>query len=137
MTLGARSVGISISKIAALVECSRATVINGIGGWIPKQKKGSQCQACSHARLLEVLSERRIVNVVQLNRRAITLQITGNLKPTTHSKASIVDLEKEHTSPVGKGTQGLDCRRLEKIMWSDESRFQLCNVNSRVRIWRK
>ncbi|GFU55124.1 hypothetical protein TNCV_426291 [Trichonephila clavipes] len=43
-------------------------------------------------------------------------------------------LEEEQTSVVRKGAQGLDWKR---VMWSDESCFQLHYADGNVRIWRK
>ncbi|GFV34196.1 hypothetical protein TNCV_3484061 [Trichonephila clavipes] len=51
MIVGARNVGTSNSKTAALVKCSRTAMINLFREWIIKQKTGSQCQVCCHHRL--------------------------------------------------------------------------------------
>ncbi|GFX15531.1 integrase catalytic domain-containing protein [Trichonephila clavipes] len=41
------------------------------------------------------------------------------------------------TSCLGKRAQKLQCRGLERVAWSDESRFRLLNADGRLRIWRQ
>ncbi|XP_042905130.1 uncharacterized protein [Parasteatoda tepidariorum] len=60
MIVGARCVGTSISKTAALVKCSRVAVVNVYKEWTIKQKTGSQCQTCGRHRVLNARSERRL-----------------------------------------------------------------------------
>ncbi|XP_071040588.1 uncharacterized protein [Parasteatoda tepidariorum] len=79
MIVGARCVGTSISKTAALVKCSRAAVVNVYKEWTIKQKTGSQRQTCGRHRVLNARSERRLARVVQRNRRATVRQIASDL----------------------------------------------------------
>nr|XP_042900093.1 uncharacterized protein LOC122269731 [Parasteatoda tepidariorum] len=77
--VGARCVGTSIGKTAALVKCSRAAVVNVYKEWTIKQKTGSQHQTCGRHRVLNARSERRLARVVQRNRRATVRQIASDL----------------------------------------------------------
>ncbi|XP_042903798.1 uncharacterized protein [Parasteatoda tepidariorum] len=79
MIVGARCVGTSISKTAALVKCSRAAVVNVYKEWTIKQKTGSQRQTCDRHRVLNTRSERRLARVVQCNRRPTVRQIASDL----------------------------------------------------------
>nr|XP_042908339.1 uncharacterized protein LOC122271383 [Parasteatoda tepidariorum] len=79
MIMGARCVGTSISKTAALVKCSRAAVVNVYKEWTIKQKTGSQRQTCGRHRVLNARSKRMLAGVVQRNRRATVRQIASDL----------------------------------------------------------
>ncbi|GFY14724.1 protein FAM114A2 [Trichonephila clavipes] len=74
---------VSAKWFVAFVKYSRAAVINVYKKWIPKQKVGSEHQACVHHRPLKACSESRIAKVFQSNRRASVLQIVRNLNQGT------------------------------------------------------
>ncbi|XP_042913154.1 uncharacterized protein [Parasteatoda tepidariorum] len=88
MIVGARCVGTSISKTAALVECSRAAVVNAYKEWTIKQKTRSQIQTCGRHRVLNARKERRLARVSQRNRRATGRQIASDLNQGATVKVS-------------------------------------------------
>ncbi|GFU99819.1 hypothetical protein TNCV_506401 [Trichonephila clavipes] len=59
MIVGAQSVGTSMRKTTAPVNCSRTAVINVYRECIPKQKNGYQRQACDHRILLNFTNEQK------------------------------------------------------------------------------
>lgn len=160
MIVGARSVGASISKTAGLVKCSRAAVVNVYREWTTTQKTGSQRRACGRHRLLDARSERRLAKIVRTNRKASVRQIAANLNEGTSVKASERTVRRTlhrmgygSRRPIRKPLLSAFNRRRrlqfakehkdwtvddwKKVMWSDESRFQLHHADGRVRIWRK
>ncbi|XP_042899800.1 uncharacterized protein [Parasteatoda tepidariorum] len=108
MIVGARCVGTSISKTAALVKCSRAAVANVYKEWTIKQITESQSQTCGRHRVLNARSERRLTRVVQRNRRATVRQIAS-------------DLNQGATVNVSELTVQLTLRRIgygsRRLMW--------------------
>ncbi|XP_055944578.1 uncharacterized protein LOC129975542 [Argiope bruennichi] len=88
MIVGTRSVGTSISKMAALAKCSRAAIINMHREWTTKQKTGSQRPACGRHRLLNAPDEMRLARVVHSNIRATERQIAGNFNEGATSNVS-------------------------------------------------
>ncbi|XP_071039971.1 uncharacterized protein [Parasteatoda tepidariorum] len=104
MIAGARSVGTSISKTAALVMCSRAAVINVYREWTTKQKTGSHRQVCGPHRLLNSRDEIKLARVVQSSRRATLRQIVSNLNADVI--ASVSERTVHHTlQPIGHRSQ--------------------------------
>lgn len=160
MIVGARCVGTSISKTAALVKCSRAAVVNVYKEWTIKQKTGSQRQTCGRHRVLNARSERRLARVVQRNRRATVRQIASHLNQGATVNVSERTVRRT-LRRIGYGSRrpvrkpllsALNKRRRlqfakehkhwtvddwKRVMWSDESRFQMHRADGRMRIWRK
>uniref|UniRef100_A0A8C5M1K7 Transposase n=1 Tax=Leptobrachium leishanense TaxID=445787 RepID=A0A8C5M1K7_9ANUR len=160
MIVGARSHGASISKTAECVKCSRAAVVKVFKEWTVSRKSGSVCANCGRQRLVNVRAERRVARLVQDNRMATVHQITADLnqgssqmiseraiRRTLHSMGYgsrrpvrtplLSAVNKIKLLQFAQKHKDWTVEHWKKVMWSDESRFQLHHADDSVRIWQK
>ncbi|GFW54575.1 transposable element Tcb2 transposase [Trichonephila clavipes] len=55
--------------------------------------------------------------------------------PSTYASTTAECSSSSYRSCLGKRAQRPECRGLERVAWSDESRFRLFKVDGRLRIW--
>ncbi len=77
MVVGARRVGLSISKTADLLEFSRTTISRVYREWSEKEKISSERQLCGRKCLVGVRGQRRMGRLVGDYRKATVTQITN------------------------------------------------------------
>uniref|UniRef100_A0AAQ5X0U1 Transposase Tc1-like domain-containing protein n=1 Tax=Amphiprion ocellaris TaxID=80972 RepID=A0AAQ5X0U1_AMPOC len=84
----ARRLGQSISQTAALVGCSRSSVVSVYQKWSKEGRVVNRRQGHGRPRLIDARGERRLARVVQSNRRATVAQIAKEVNAGFDRKVS-------------------------------------------------
>ncbi|ROI81802.1 hypothetical protein DPX16_22037 [Anabarilius grahami] len=105
----ARRLGQSISKIAALVGCSRSAVVSIYQKWSKEGTVVNRRQGHGWPRLIDARGKRRLARVVRSNRRAAVAQIAQEVNAGSDRKVS------EYTVHHNLLRMGLHSRRPVRV----------------------
>ncbi|MBN3278646.1 TCB1 transposase, partial [Polyodon spathula] len=160
MVVGARCVGLSVSRTPTLLGISRSAVSCVYQRWSTTQRTSNQRQASGQNWLIDGRGQRRLTRIVQSNRQATVSQLT--VQYSIGAKRPIKECTTRRTlTRMGYGSRRLNrvpvlstkhkklwlqwakerkqwtLEDWKNIAWSDESWFLLFHADGRTRVCRK